>query len=98
MTTKLKAIIKDVETFYKAYEHQWAIENKPFGFEVQDIRLGGLIMRLKHVQKRLQAFILGECNVIEELEENRQSYALNKLWGDSTMFNNYSLTVTAGIL
>ncbi len=98
LTTKLKRIIKDVEAFYKAYERQWAIENKPFGFEVQDIRLGGLIMRLKHVQKRLQSFISGESNVIEELEETRQSYALNKLWGDSTMFNNYSLTVTAGIL
>ena len=98
LTMSLNRLIRNLEGFYKAYEHQWSIENKPFGFEVQDVRIGGLIMRLKHVQRRIRAYIAGECESIPELEEKRHSYALDKLWGDSTMFNNYALTITAGIL
>lgn len=98
LTKSLSSIIKNATAFYEAVKTQWDLENKPFGFEVQDIRLGGLIMRLKHVQARLKAFISGKCSVIEELEETRHSYTLPKHWGDSTMFNDYSLTVTAGIL
>jgi hypothetical protein len=44
-------------------------ENKPYGFEIQDIRLGGLSRRLKSCKKRLVDYLEGIINEIEELDE-----------------------------
>jgi len=46
-------------------------ENKPQGFEVQDIRLGGLARRIEHCKKMLVKYIEGEIDSIPELEEDR---------------------------
>ena len=62
-------LIKKINQFYQAFTAQWERESKPFGFEVQDYRLGGLCARAKHVQKRLQAWIQGNTKIIPELEE-----------------------------
>lgn len=61
--------IRRLEVFYHAYEEQWMIENKPHGFEVQDIRLGGLQRRLEHCKARLEKYLRGDIQVIPELEE-----------------------------
>ncbi len=63
---KLLDLIRD---FYTAFEKQWMIENKPHGFDVQDIRIGGLIQRISHCKNRLIDYINGDLSVIEELEE-----------------------------
>jgi hypothetical protein len=72
----LQALIRDydlvverMECFYEAYERQWMMENKPHGFDVQDIRIGGAIRRVKHCKKRLEQYLSGELDVIAELEE-----------------------------
>jgi len=46
------------------------LENKPHGFDVQDIRIGGLIMRVRHNKQRLSQFLRGDIERIEELEEH----------------------------
>ena len=56
-----------VEKFYQAYKTIWMRDNKPFGFEIQEIRLGGLQMRLRSCRERLQDYIDGKIDVIEEL-------------------------------
>ncbi len=58
-----------LESFYTAYEKQWMWENKPHGFDISDIRLGGLIRRVAHCKARLESFVKGEIAKIEELEE-----------------------------
>lgn len=58
-----------VERFYEAFERQWMLENKPQGFEVQDIRIGGVKQRLTHCAKRLRQYLDGEIPSIPELEE-----------------------------
>ncbi|MBP3381667.1 MAG: beta-N-acetylhexosaminidase [Clostridia bacterium] len=58
-----------IEAFYTAYRTQWMTENKPHGFDVQDIRLGGLIRRVAHCQERIEQYLNGEISRIEELEE-----------------------------
>lgn len=62
-------IIRRLEVFHQAFSYQWHMENKPFGWEVQDARLGGLMQRLKTCRNRLTAYLSGELNKIEELEE-----------------------------
>ena len=58
-----------VRAFLKTYRRQWFRDNKPHGFDVQDIRLGGVITRLESARDRLQALYDGEIQKIEELEE-----------------------------
>lgn len=61
--------IKALKEFYAAYERQWMWENKPHGFDVQDARIGGAIWRIRHCKKRLEEYLAGEIERIEELEE-----------------------------
>ncbi len=60
-----------METFFKVYREWWYSENKPEGFEVQEIRLGGLMLRLRSCRERLQGYIRGETEAIDELEQNQ---------------------------
>ncbi len=57
------------ERFYDAFSFEWDTLNKPYGFEVQDVRLGGLLQRMKHCRRRLLAYCNGDVSRIEELEE-----------------------------
>lgn len=65
-----KKMIKRTEEFYLAFRNQWYKENKPFGFEIQDARLGGLIQRMKSCLNRLIEFKEGEITSIPELEQD----------------------------
>ena len=62
-------MIKLTNEFYKAFKTQWFIENKPHGFDIQDIRLGGLIGRMQSCLDRLCDYRDGKINSIPELEE-----------------------------
>lgn len=71
-----KALCSDYDTaverladFYAAYEKQWMYENKPQGFDVIDLRIGGQRQRLLHCRDRLLAYAEGRLDRIEELEE-----------------------------
>lgn len=61
--------IERLKNFHEAYEKRWFKENKPHGFDVQDIRLGGLLQRALSCKKRLLQIINGEISQIPELDE-----------------------------
>lgn len=74
--TAAKALCSDYDTaverladFYAAYEQQWMHENKPQGFDVVDLRIGGQRQRLLHCRDRLLAYAEGRLDRIAELEE-----------------------------
>jgi hypothetical protein len=58
-----------IDRFYTAFENQWMIENKPHGFDVHDIRIGGMRQRVWHCKERLEAYVAGEIKELPELEE-----------------------------
>lgn len=62
-------VIKRMEVFHKVFEKQWFTDNKPFGFDIQDIRHGGIIQRIKSCKNRLIDFINGNISEIPELDE-----------------------------
>lgn len=64
-----KKMIKRAREFYESFRNQWYIENKPHGFDVQDIRLGGLIGRMQSCLDRLILYRDGKIDSIPELEE-----------------------------
>lgn len=62
--------LRRLESFHAVYQAQWMQENKPHGFDVQDLRLGGLMQRIKSCRARLQAYCDGALTRIDELEED----------------------------
>lgn len=71
---ELDITIARVGEFYKNFRALWNHENKPFGFEVQEARLGGLKMRLTSCKERLEDYINGKIDRIEELEKEILPY------------------------
>ena len=78
---KLPAVIADydetavrLEKFIAAFRKMWYTDNKPHGFDVQELRLGGLLLRLKSCRERLQQLLEGKIEKIEELEEKTVDY------------------------
>ena len=84
---------KRVGEFHEAFLAFWHKENKPQGWEVQDARLGGLMQRLKTCGKRLKAYVGGETDKIDELEEE-----LIPEEGDKLRYNYYSTNVSYSAL
>ena len=71
MLTELDETLVRLERFHDAYQAQWMQENKPHGFDVQDIRLGGLMQRVKTCRARLEDYCAGRLDRLEELESER---------------------------
>ena len=75
---KLAALAKQAQeaaarvgTFSRTMGKQWFKENRPFGWEVLDIRLGGVKARLESAAQRVTDYLQGRTARIEELEEPR---------------------------
>ncbi len=56
------------------HRRQWFELNKPFGWEIIDIRYGGLLARIDSAISRLSDYVAGKVSVLEELEEERLDY------------------------
>ncbi|MBE6632645.1 MAG: beta-N-acetylhexosaminidase [Ruminococcaceae bacterium] len=67
-------LIKRYEQYYNALRYQWDKYNKPFGFELHDVRMGGLIQRAKNAQRIILDFIEGKTKCIPELDVERIPY------------------------
>ena len=65
----LPELLNRIQAFHKAVAYQWATENKIQGYEVIDIRLGGLESRVNSAICRLTAYLSGELVSLPELEE-----------------------------
>ncbi|MBP0990237.1 MAG: beta-N-acetylhexosaminidase [Oscillospiraceae bacterium] len=90
---KYDRMIRYTEQFYRLFRAQWYSENKPHGFDVQDIRIGGLICRMKDCRERLSDWADGKLDRIPELEEN-----LLPLCTDISCYNSWRNNVTANVL
>lgn len=55
-------------------ESIWMEECRPFGYEVLDIRLGGVATRLASAEGRIRKYLDGEIDSLPELEEERLFY------------------------
>ncbi len=90
-------LLSELEAFLAAFRRQWYRENKTFGFITQEIRIGGLMERIRSVRALLNAYLNGEVDRIEELESAPlpMSPAAN---GQYINYNNWHGNVAAGIL
>jgi hypothetical protein len=65
-----KPLVKKIGEFYKAFATYWDTLFKPHGFDVMDIRLGGVLQRLKHAIMKIDGYGKGKTANIPELEEH----------------------------
>ncbi|MBQ8428202.1 MAG: beta-N-acetylhexosaminidase [Clostridia bacterium] len=88
---------KAVRVFYEAFKTLWMKENKPHGFDVQDIRIGGLLQRLSACKARIKEYLAGKVDKIDELEEELLPF--QNLEPDGTLcMNTWVYNVTTNIL
>ena len=93
---ELQRRIKD---FHRVLRIQWSKDNKGYGFEVQDARLGGLIMRLDTCRKQILDYVKGKIEKIEELEcEILPLPFSNASRGEPIDYGAYGRIVTANVL
>lgn len=85
-------LIKKMNIFYQAFTTQWHIENKAYGFEVQNYRIGGLISRVSYIKDLVSKYVKEEIDQIEALEEK-----VMDLNNDNVVaYNGFLRTVTYG--
>lgn len=62
-------ILTKLDRLIDSFRQQWYRENKTFGFDIQEERLGGLRLRLQSATERLTRYLDGSIRQIEEFEQ-----------------------------
>lgn len=75
---KAESLQVELKKLRKFHRDIWMKYNKPFGWEVLDIRYGGVIARMDTAKDRLQQYLNGEISRIEELEEEKLMWSSGK--------------------
>ena len=83
------------------FSHQWLKENKVFGLDTVDIRMGGLLQRIKRAESRIEAYLSrAEIDRIDELEV--EILPFNDFYGDqdfaATTANQWHTIATASTI
>ncbi len=87
-------VLTSLEQFQKKFWYQWQREQKPFGFEIQLIRLGGVKERLLFTKERLEQWLEGGIEQVEELEGERLPFA----YYDETEASNVNYNLWSNIV
>lgn len=66
---QIEPLIALVPALSKARRKVWLEECKPFGLEILEHRFGGILFRLEYTKDILEAYLRGEIQVLEELEQ-----------------------------
>ena len=86
---------KRLLVFIKAFEKQWMRDNKPHGFDVQEMRLGALLYRIDSCRRRILSYANGKIDRIEELDEKLLPY---KKKNSIFQFNQAPITATVNTI
>lgn len=82
-------LINLLDKFYDLFKSQWQMENHSVGFEITDIRIGGVKERLHQTANILKKWLKGKVLNIAELEQARYPYSKNYENGQDILFNSY---------
>lgn len=72
--TVLPALLQDVKALQKAHAKCWLESFKPIGWEVIDLRYGAVRVRIENAMDALNAYLSGERDRLEEVEEKQLPY------------------------
>ncbi len=88
-----KETARRIDLFRDTLRKVWMKDNKPYGWDIHEIRLGGLKARLYDCGERIEEYLSGQVERIPELEEKLLPYAP---WG--SQYNIYCGFVTVSQL
>ncbi|MHA0857133.1 family 20 glycosylhydrolase [Paenibacillus sp. CMAA1364] len=96
----LPELKRRTEDFMTAYRTQWNEENKIFGLDVFDIRMGGLLQRMEVAVSRLSGYLSGQISQLEELEQEILYFDSREEEGNSkaTSANLWNRIATPSVL
>lgn len=103
MAGECDVVVAKLKNLRDSHFEAWIEYNKPFGWEVHDIRYGGLVARFETAKKRILSYLSGECERIEELEEMRlridgRDQDDEEKFGGEFLWYGYNYLSTANIL
>ena len=68
ISSEIPSAVDSLRELLRAHRRQWYRDNKVSGFEVIELRMGGVIERMEGVRLRIEGYLAGEVDSIEELE------------------------------
>jgi hexosaminidase len=97
LKSELPILRNMVDELRKLHRSLWFSTMKPFGWEIIDIRYGGILSRLESAEYRIDQWLNGEIDRFEELEVERLYHdAPWKMPEGALGRNSYHRIVTAG--
>lgn len=98
LNEQMTELLRYVDKLHASHQKLWFDTYKAFGWEVMDLRYGGLKQRIISAAKRVGAYLNEELERIEELEYERHPYDGGFVFNDQWMLteNKYHNIVTAG--
>ena len=95
----LCATVDKLKKFTTAFLAVWSDENKPFGLEIHQQRLGGAILRAEYCRDKVAAFVDGKIDKIEELEVDVLDVSCGtEPVGKTVMFNDWAKNVSTAAI
>ncbi|OAB40082.1 beta-N-acetylhexosaminidase [Paenibacillus glacialis] len=82
---EIEELINSISELRDAHREQWFITNKAFGWEVIDIRYGGLLARMDTAAKRIKNYVDGRIDELEEMQESRLAFEAFYGWEDGAL-------------
>ena len=70
--------VKKLDAFIMAVRNNWLKENKIFGLDLLELRLGGQMQRLKEITIRIKEYLNGKVNSLPELEQATLPFSTDK--------------------
>ena len=102
MAAECDTVIQKIDALRAEHRASWMAYNKPFGWEVHDVRYGGLRARFETVKGSITDYLAGTLCTIEELEAERLRFDClpedAAPFGKQFFWYSYSRYVTAGRL
>ena len=90
-----KNAVNKTEKLYENLKEYWNVLYKPHGADVLDLRFGGIIARLKRNAEKLNDYLEGKTDIIEELEEEIYDYLGNEEFsGKPLAYNGFASNAT----
>ena len=71
---ELPELRSQIEHFHALFSRQWLKENKVIGLDTVDIRMGGLLQRIKRAESRIEDYLSGQIVRIDELKVEIQPF------------------------
>ena len=97
----LPELLRRFDAFHNTMYEQWTTECKANGYEVLDLRIGGLESRTKTAIRRINLYLDGKINKLEELDEKRLTMDCrpnDEIGKYETMCNNFWVPAFSGCI